>query len=158
MAEDDLFAAVVLEGFELDAAEVELAALRFLHGPAGEAARDFHHVLLRVAAVDAEGVQLQQLARVVFVGLVGVVGLLVHAAVEIPEHRGAERGGAEHGGELAERVGADDIAVVGDLEPLGVALGGVNVEVVAPEVDHHLVELALGEDGAQHGAADEGVE
>ena len=36
-------------------------------GPAGEARGDLHDVLLRVAAVDAERVQLHQLARVVLV-------------------------------------------------------------------------------------------
>src|SRR6185369_7200821 len=36
-------------------------------GPAGETSRDFLHVFLRVTTVDAECVQLHQLARVVFV-------------------------------------------------------------------------------------------
>ena len=46
----------------------EIAALaRLANGPAREAARHFRDVLLRVAAVDAERVQLHQLARVVFV-------------------------------------------------------------------------------------------
>ena len=42
-------------------------APRLCDGPAGEAARHFDHVLLRVAAVDAERVQLHQLAAVIFV-------------------------------------------------------------------------------------------
>ena len=36
-------------------------------GPAGQDLRELLHVLLRVAAVDAERVQLEQLARVVLV-------------------------------------------------------------------------------------------
>src|SRR5262245_19227057 len=40
---------------------------RLKDGPAGETARDFLHVLLSVTTVDAESVQLHQLASVVFV-------------------------------------------------------------------------------------------
>src|SRR5688572_10431609 len=40
---------------------------RVLDRPARERARDFGHVLLRIAAVDAERVQLHQLAAVVLV-------------------------------------------------------------------------------------------
>src|SRR2546425_272207 len=43
------------------------ALLRPVDGPAGEAARHLHHVLLGIAAVHPEGVQLHQLARVVLV-------------------------------------------------------------------------------------------
>ena len=55
-------------------------------------------------------------------------------------------------------MGADDLAVVGGLEPLGVALGGVDVEVVRPEIDHHLLELALGMDGVEDFVAGQLVE
>ena len=49
-------------------AEDEAAALlRAIDRPARQDARDFDHVLLRVAAVHAERVQLHQLARVVLV-------------------------------------------------------------------------------------------
>ena len=71
LAEDGLRAVVVLLGMKLHAALVELADRA--DGPPGEASRDFHHVALRVAAVDAERVQFQQFARVVFVRLVGVL-------------------------------------------------------------------------------------
>src|SRR3954470_22359525 len=48
--------------------EYESAALRRrFDRPAGERARDVDHVLLRIAAVDAEGVQLEQLTTVVLV-------------------------------------------------------------------------------------------
>ena len=43
------------------------AATETADGPAGEDLRELLHVLLRVAAVDAERVQLEQLARVVLV-------------------------------------------------------------------------------------------
>ena len=42
-------------------------ALRLPDRPAGEGARDFDHVLLRVSAIHAERVQLHQLAAVIFV-------------------------------------------------------------------------------------------
>ena len=44
-----------------------LCGLNGKHRPAGEAAGDLYDVLLGVAAVDAQGVQLQQLAGVVLV-------------------------------------------------------------------------------------------
>ena len=156
LAEDN-FRAVVVEVLpKFDAALVE----QFLgtHGPAGEAAGDFHHVALRVAAVDAEGVQLHQLAGVILVGLFAGVVAAIHAPVEIPEHRGTERGGAEHVGEFAEGVLADDLAVVRRLEPLTIALGGIDVEVVSPELNHDFVKLPLAERGAQDRGAHHLVE
>ena len=45
--------------------------------------------------------------------------------------------------EPAERVGPDDVALVGREVPLHLALGGVDVEVIEPEVDHDLFELPL---------------
>ncbi len=62
-AQHHLFAVVVQPRVEGELA----AALRLVDGPAGEAARHFGDVLLRIAAVHAEGVQFQQLAAVVFV-------------------------------------------------------------------------------------------
>src|SRR5271168_5558602 len=48
--------------------ELEFGSLaRLLDGPAGEAARYFGDVFLRVAAVNAEGVQFHQLAAVIFI-------------------------------------------------------------------------------------------
>ena len=65
----------------------ELAALKAgLHGPAGETAGDLLDVALRVAAVDAQGVQFQQFARIVLVGDSSAVAPAVHG-VEINDHR-----------------------------------------------------------------------
>ena len=61
LPEDRLLARVVDRRIE-----DELAGLP-VERPSGERARDFLHVLLRVAAVDAERVQLHQLARIVLV-------------------------------------------------------------------------------------------
>ena len=62
-AEDHLLARVVHLGTEQEAA----AHARLIDRPARERARDLDDVLLGVAAVDAERVQLHQLTRVVFV-------------------------------------------------------------------------------------------
>src|SRR5436309_10800310 len=43
------------------------ATARLKDGPTSETARDFLHVLLRVATINSEGVKFHQLARVVFV-------------------------------------------------------------------------------------------
>jgi len=63
LAQDDLVALVVGPVVVGESG----AALRPLDAPAGEDARDVDDVLLRVAAIDAERVQLEQLACVVFV-------------------------------------------------------------------------------------------
>ncbi len=63
VTEHDLLALVVQLRHEAEAA----ALARVRDRPAGERARDFGDVLLRVAAVDAERVQLEQLAPVVLV-------------------------------------------------------------------------------------------
>src|ERR1019366_6109078 len=64
VAEDDLRARVVHLRIELERTAAELGTGK---GPAGERAGDVDHVLLRVAAVDAERVKLEELAAVVLV-------------------------------------------------------------------------------------------
>ena len=75
VAEHDLVSGFVRALFESEAA----ALLGLLQGPSGEDARHFGDVLLRVAAVHAEGVQFHQFAAVVFVQAVplalGLIGL-----------------------------------------------------------------------------------
>ena len=53
--------------FSLDRIHCRSATARLEDGPTGKAARDFLHIFLRVTTIDAERVQLHQLARVVFV-------------------------------------------------------------------------------------------
>ena len=147
LSEHFLAAAIVLRKFELDLADLKIRLLIFrANRPAGETARHFHDILLRVAAVNAEGVQFQQFARVIFVRLFRHVLPAIDPPVEIPKHGRTEGGGAEHVGEFAERVLADHLAVVRHLEPFAVALGGINVEVVRPELHHHFIQLAFGPD------------
>jgi hypothetical protein len=134
--------------------------LRPVDRPAGERAGDLGDVLLCVAAVHAERVQLHQLARVVLVesALASAVRSRRHdevrpgaePVVEVEEHRRMVRGGAHEVGELAHRVRADRFALVGRDVPPHVALAREHVEVVEPEIDHELFELAL----ARHGTHD----
>ena len=60
--------------------------------------------------------------------------------------------------EIAERMRANDIAVVGGLEPFTLAFRGIDVEVIRPELDHHLVELAAAERGAEERGAGQFLE
>ena len=115
--------------------EHEPRSLPRLHRPAGERARDVDDVLLRVAAVDAERVQLEQLARVVLVDAASIAARVPRATVgcasalerrrrtrctsahsctraldaqpviEIEEHRGTLRRGAEHVRKLPSTYG-----------------------------------------------------
>ena len=173
MAEDDLVPAVVDPLVE---EELRLGLPRVAHRPAGEAAGDLGHVLLRVAAVDAEGVQLHDLARVVLVEPplacrlsrgpgderppaegaprapvvegrgVGVGG---EPVVEVEEHRRALRRGPQQVLEFPPRVRAHDVALVLADHELHRPLAREHVEVVHPEVGHHLVELPLAVDGPE---------
>ena len=108
-----------------------------VYADAREDVREFLHVLLRVAGVDAERVQLHEFARVVLVDLVRAV----LRVVEILQHgRMLERGKHEIA-EMPERVGANRAIGVVAREKLHVALLREHVEVVEPEPDHLLLEL-----------------
>ena len=148
--------AVVMQGRR----EAEAAALaRLLDAPAGEGARHLGDVVLRVAAVDAERVQFQQFAPVVLVQPgrtsrhrsrrveVRPVRVGTHPVVQIEEHGGAFRRGAEQLAEVPEDVRADRLAfILGQQKPCR-ALLRVDVEVVEPEVGQHFVQLPLAVDG-----------
>ncbi len=97
------------------------------------------HVLLVVATVDADRVQLEDLAAVVLVRVV----LRALRVVEVGHHRGVRRGGPQHVLELAQRVLADHRAVVVVPGPPARLVRVRDVQVVRPEVDHHLEELSL---------------
>ena len=133
--------------------EQERAALaRPIDRPPGEGTRHFGDVLLRVAAVHAERVQLHQLARVVLVEARAVrraeaaprlvnsaarhhqVRARAHPVVEIEEHRGMPCRGQHEVPELAEHVRTNRLALVGRHHPAHGALLAVDVEVVEPEL------------------------
>ena len=95
VAEHDLLAGIVQARIEAEAA----AEPRRLNRPAGERARDLGDVLLRVAAVDAERVELHQLAPVVLVQALRRVlllrGRLVHLGKTAAESRRVRNGSLE---------------------------------------------------------------
>ena len=141
-------------------------------GPAGEGARHLDDVVLRVAAVDAQGVQLHQLAGVVLVQAALALGrrlggaprphplhFVVHRrrhvrrggrlrVVEVEEHRGVAGGRLEQPAHPPQGVRADGVALIGEEPGAGLVVGRRDVEVVEPEVGHHLGELVLRLDGA----------
>jgi hypothetical protein len=117
VAQHDLLALVV----QLVVVEEAAAFTRLLNAPAGEAARHFGDVFLRVAAVHAERVQLHQLAPVVLVQAalhfpLLVVGVQVRThgleIVQEEKHGRTLRGGFQQIAELAEHMRADGVAFV----------------------------------------------
>ena len=144
-------------------AENEPAArARIVERPTGEGARDGDDVLLRVAAVHAQRVQLEQLAAVV---LVQPVAAMVHRTaarplrlaelgqrhvarvrgaleiVEVLEHRGTVRDRAEQVAEFPEHARTNDVAIVLEQREARGHLAREHREMVLPEVREHFDEL-----------------
>src|SRR5262249_25112570 len=140
--------------------------------PAGKAPCDGDHVLLRVAAVDAKRVELEQLAAVVLVeavrhtsksrGLIEgswragrerteIEWLRTHRlpVVQVVEHRRMASSGEQQVLELAENTGADRVALVTRDHRAGALFAFEDVEEVEPEIGEHLLQLAIGVDGAE---------
>ena len=135
-------------------------------GPAGEGPRGLIHVLVDEAGgfsfqraghfaplfvkvievvLRAERVQFEELAGEVFIRGAG----LAAAVVEVIKHRQALRDGLQQLAEIAERVLADDIAIIrGPDGADGVVGVDVDVEVVVPEIDEQLLHLPFGVAGA----------
>ncbi|CFN98111.1 Uncharacterised protein [Bordetella pertussis] len=148
VAQHGLVAVVMAPRFEQEQAVFDqLLALRGLdarrlaglvQAHAREHARQFLHVALAVAALHAQGVQLQQFARVVLVDVAGAVA----DVVQVDQHGGRTGGGGQQVAELAQRM-----------RPYGLVF--VGAEVVHPEPGHLLLQLVGGikrqPDGALHG-------
>ncbi len=123
--------------------DVDRAQFRVDRPPAQQQ-RALLHVPLGVPRVHPDRVQFQQLPRVV------LVRLLAGRArpVEVGQHRRVEGAGQQHRLEVAEGMLADHIALIGVPGDEGAA-GRVrreHVQVVGPEVDHHLEHLTAAED------------
>jgi hypothetical protein len=162
-AEDFFRAGFVAVGIEGEVAADEGT----IDGPAGEHARDLRYVGLRVAAVDAEGVEFHQLAGVIFVeafmdylpgaargGEVGTlrcerVGADAAGVVEINEHGWAVRYGFKQVFKFAEGTWANGVALIADevVRHL-LVFAEVDVEVIEPEVGHDFLKLGAGVDVA----------
>jgi hypothetical protein len=126
-----------------------VAAARSVHvdPQAGQQPCQFLHVALAVAAVDAERVQLQQLAGMVLVQASGGVVLVV----EVAQHRRLCRRRDQQVGEAPERVVAQALLVVAD-QQAQVGLGLRDIEVVEPEPGHLLAQLVRRMQGQQQRA------
>ncbi|MCY1534879.1 hypothetical protein D9M68_702630 [compost metagenome] len=125
---------------------------------AGQHARQFLHVGLRVAAAHAQRVQLHELACVVLVDAVG--GVL--RVVEVAQHGRVPRGSAQQVAELAKRVRANRVLLVVADHRAHQVLADADVEMVHPEPGHLLLQLVGRIQRAQQKAllrlAREGVE
>ncbi len=153
LAEQRHVAGVVARRIEFEQAiadDVRLGAARTfgirIDADAGQHARELLHIGLRIAAVDAERVQLHQLARVVLVDVID----RVLRVVEIAQHRRMLQRRQHEVAEAAERVRPDRVLdVVGD-KKLDLALLRKHVEVIKPEPDQLFLELGRGIDRTQH--------
>ena len=117
--------------------------------------RHFPYVLLRVAAIDAQGVEFHQLARIVFVQAAAFrlraqafclgrrVGRDAQPIIQIEEHGRTLRGGGEQLGEISQSMGPDRIVLEGSQEPPVNSLAGVDIEMVHPELNHDFLKLTL---------------
>src|SRR5262249_37252336 len=156
-SEDALGASVVRERMELERSVL----LRLSNAPPGEAPGHLAHVDLGVAAVDPECVKLEQFAGVVFVepelAALGRGEALAGRGpvVEVEEHRRVVGHGAEEISKTPEEVRADRLPLVGGDHPPNRAFVRRDVEVVEPEVDQRLLELALALGGPNEPSGDE---
>ncbi len=147
-AKQGLAAEVVSFRLELEGCIAALGPVARQIGPARQDARQLGHVLLRVAAVHAQGVQLHHLARVVLVEPALAVAETVSArhralpVVEVIKHRRVLRRGAEQVAEAPQRIWPDRVALVGrQPDALLQPLAAEHVEMVEPEIGHHLLQL-----------------
>ena len=135
-----------VSGFVARRGKEELAGFRCGIGkiadrPAGQNACQAGDIVLRIAAADAQRVQLQDFAREIFVQSPPAVeaGLAVGAdrlrVVEIDQHGRMLLDGDQHVGETAQHVRADRLALVGTGHAAHGALVGRDAKVIGPE--HH---------------------
>ena len=169
VSQHDLLAAVVHERGEH---EFRLGS-RQLDGPPGEAARHRDHILLRVAPVDAQRMQLHQLAAVILVETVRLalprpsesdstrrlrrershleeIGSHRLPVVQVVEHGRMPRRGQQQVLELTQHVGANGVALVTGQQRTILLLAFVHIEVVEPEIREHFFQLPVGIDRADH--------
>ncbi len=131
------------------------SAERAADRPARQHFREFRDVGLRVAAVDAERVQLQDLAREILVQAELAAAVAAHErrgrrarahrglVVEIQDHRGMPLGREQQIVEIARHVRPDRFLLVQARERGERLLVGRHREVVAPEVHEPLDERPI---------------
>ncbi len=132
--------------------------------PAGQDAGKRLDVLLRIAAIDAERVQLEDLtAEILVESLAGApadqrVGPDRLNVVEVEAHPRMARHGEQHIGEAAGDVRADRLALEGADEAAHHRAHRRNREVIAPEEYQPLEQRRLAGDRRVHPGADLGEE
>src|SRR5271170_1351269 len=162
-------------GFVHSRIELEATALGGLvDGPSGKNFGHLGDILLRVAAVDAQGMEFEQLASVIFVQTIAALGRIwsrvgapvgpgmgrnsqslrrvrPHAqpVVQVKQQCRALRRSHQQVFELAERVRANYIALVAREHQAVESLVQEYIEVIEPEICHYLFKLALAVDGPQ---------
>src|SRR5688572_25629729 len=77
-------------------------------GPSRERASNCNHIVLCISAIDAEGVELEQLASVVLVDATAFAEMVV----EVKEHRRAMSDGASEVAEPAQCARPDHVALI----------------------------------------------
>ncbi len=110
------------------------------------------HVGLTVAAVDPERMQLHQFTISHCIILVEADHLAVGPAtarravlriIEIKEHRRVVCGSEQQVAESPQRVRPDRLFLVGAHPQMIEAFTGKDIEMIVPEVDHDLLQLAM---------------
>ena len=111
----------------------------------GEHPRQFLHIVLAVATVHAQGVQLHQFAGIVFVEMTGGVLLVV----QIAQHGRVGGHRPQQIAEMPQGMGANGVLFVIAQHGAQIALALVHAEVVHPEPVHLFLHLVRGIQGAQ---------
>ena len=134
------------------------ALLRVANGPAGEAARHFGDILLRIPAIDAQCVQLHQLPRVVFIKpALGTIRS--HAAphhirrnalpvVQIEQHRRTGGRRFQQFAEVTQQVRPDRLALISRDQKTVRAFVEIHVKVIEPEIVQLFFQLPRTGNGA----------
>src|SRR5579872_5319089 len=116
--------------------------------PSGEDVRERDDVVLGISAVDAERMEFHQLARVVLVDALELAlrtgrarrGIL--PVIEIEQHRGMTRGGAEQIAKASHRMRPDRFLFERAGPDIAQTLAREDVEVIEPERGQHFLQLA----------------
>ena len=123
-------------------------------GPARDDVRQRRHVVLRIAAADAERMQFENFAGEVFVQSAVAVfpGARIRAqrllVVEKEQHRRMLLDRLQHVAETPEHIGADRLALErAGPHPRRPALVGGDAEMIGPEHHQPFDESAIGDDG-----------
>ncbi len=104
------------------------------------------HIGLGIAAAHAHRVQLQQLARIVFVDMAfGIAGV-----VQVQQHGRVAHAGLQQAAEVAQGMRANrPLLIIANPEP-GFGLARADIEVVHPEPGHLLLQLGRRVQRTQH--------